>query len=244
MNKFGTIKSKILQKITDAYATGDKDVIKNTLKLIKEKKEFLNMYLFYEEIESKNIEDKNHAELFIEEITPLLKKHSGNISKFLKSVDRKLGDVSIAESELYSHLDLLAEDDSLKNIDKKIIARKKLVEHLTIKKEGDTLNSTTTIANESLLNTVLASNFNALYDATLTEEDKKTLKTILSISDDELKKNFNELQEEVTTKMRTMCTEEKNDELKNKLNHAITETEQMKPTKFNYHKLSELKRGI
>jgi hypothetical protein len=244
MNKFGIIKSKVLQKITDAYINGKKDEVKNTLKLIKESKEFLNLYLFYEEVENKNIEDNKHAELFVEEIVPMLKKQMSKVLPFSKSLDKKLGDVTVTENELYSNLDILAEDDTLKNVDRKIRAKKKLVEHLLTKKEISEPTSTTIIENTTLLNTILASNFNILYSNTLTEDEKKELSTLLSIPEAELNANFSKLQEEVTEKMNKMITEEKKDDLKSKLINAVSEAGSMKPSKFNYYKLQQLKKGL
>lgn len=244
MNKFGTAKSKVLQKITDAYINGKKDEVKNTLKLMTENKEFLNLYLFYEEVENKNIEDKEYAELFIEEIAPILKKQMAKVSSFCKSLDKKLGDVNVTENELYSNLDVLAENDTLKNVDKKIKAKKKLLEHLLVKKEISEPTSIKLIENTILLNTVLSNNFNILYSNTLNEEEKKELSEILSISDKDLNANFKTLQEEVTEKMNNLIKEETKPELIEKLSSANHEAGQMKPSKFNYYKLLQLKNGI
>ena len=66
MKKFGVIKTKILNKLTESYANENKAEIKDILTLIKENKEFKEMYLFYEEIENKYIEDKETAKLYVE----------------------------------------------------------------------------------------------------------------------------------------------------------------------------------
>jgi len=244
MNTFGTLKVKILSKLVEAYALGRKEEIKDTLKLMKENKEFLNLYLFYEEIENKSIDDKNHAELFIEEIIPLLQKHSVGIDKFCKQLDKKIGSVNVLENEVYSNLDILSEVNSLKSIDKKIIARKGLLEHLMKKKSTPDITSTKIIENTVLLHNVLINNFNVLYGNTLNEDEKAQLTEILSISDEDLKSKFTSLQEEVTTKMEKLVIEEKNNELKDKLNLALTESKSMNVTKFNYYKLQQLKKGL
>lgn len=244
MNKFGTLKTKILQKLTDAYASGNKSEIKNILKLIKENKEFLNMYLFYEEMENKYIDDKESAEIFLEEITPLLKKHKHGISEFTKELDKKIGDVPITENTLYTYMDTLLEADTLKNVHNKIVAKKKLIEHLTTKKELVESENVQVIQNEALLHTVLASNFNALYGTTLTEEEQKQFVQIMSMTNDELSNKFGTLKEEVTEKMTTMLKEDNNKELVDKLSTALSEAKQMKPTRYNYYKLEQLKNGL
>ena len=99
-------------------------------------------------------------------------------------------------------------------------------------------------SNENLLHAVLANNFNVLYDNTLNEKEKKQLTEILSISDEDLKINFNILQEEVTEKIGDILKEEKNTELLEKLSTAHSEAERMKPSKLNYYKLQMLKSGL
>jgi len=244
MNKFGTVKSKVLEKITEAYINGKKDEVKDILMLMKEDKDFVNLYLFYEEIENTSIDDTEMAKLYVEEIMPVLTTHSHNAEKFCKKLNKKLGDVNVTENELYKNLDILAENNTLKNVDKKIKARKKIVEHLLIKKEVANETPIPVIQNESLLHTVLANNFNVLYGNTLNEEEKKQLSEIFAMSDNDLNSGFQTLKEEVTSKMNTLFTEEKNDELKTKLNHALTEALMMSPSKYNYYKLQQLKKGL
>ncbi len=81
---------------------------------------------------------------------------------------------TINENEIYSSLDILIENDKLSNIEKKVIAKKKLVEHLTTKKEIKESKDSTLIPNENLLNAVLTNNFNVLYSNTLSEQQKKS----------------------------------------------------------------------
>lgn len=244
MNKFGILKTKILQKFTDAYANGNKSEIKKILKLIKENEDFRKLYLFYEEIENKYIEDKNDAELFINSIVPILKEHKSKITKFSKDLNQKIGENSINENTIYSFLDTILEDNTLKNIDTKINARKKLVEHLIKPKEIVTTETIPIIENEALLHSILTNNFNILYGSTLTEEEQAQLKEIVKISTNELETNFKSLQEDVIIKMTEMINEEKNQDLKSKLITASDEAKQMKPTKYNYYKLQQLKNGL
>ena len=55
MAKVGVIKSKLLKKLTETYSTDNKVEMKNILKLVKENKDFKDLYLFYEEMENKYI---------------------------------------------------------------------------------------------------------------------------------------------------------------------------------------------
>ena len=247
MNKFGGIKTKLLNKLIESYAKENKAEIKNILTTIKENKDFKEMYLFYEEIESKTISDKETAKLYVEGLSTYFSQPIGNwsnLNMFCESLNKKLGDEEVTTNELYESLDILSEKDSLSNIEKKVIAKKKLVEHLTTKKEITESKETTLVPNETLLNAVLANNFNALYSNTLSESQKEELKNILSISYDDLITKSNELAESVIKQVSTLLSESNDTDLSNKLKAVKDEVSQMSPSRYNYYRLNELKNGL
>jgi hypothetical protein len=247
MNKFGIIKTKMLNKLTESYANENKSEIKSILKEIKENKEFKEMYLFYEEIENKYIDDKETAKLYVEGLNTYFGQPMGNwndLNVFCESLHNKLGDVEINTNELYECLDMLSEKDSLSNIEKKVIAKKKLVEHLTTKKEITESKETSLVPNETLLNAVLANNFNVLFSNTLSESQKEELKNILSISNDDLITKSNELAESILSKVDSLLIESSDNELKIKLDNVKKEVSGMSPSKYNYYRLTELKNGL
>jgi hypothetical protein len=237
----------MLNKLTESYANENKNEIKSILKEIKENKEFKEMYLFYEEIENKYFEDKEIAKLYVEGLNTYFGQPIGNwnsLNVFCESLHKKLGDIEIETNELYESLDILSEKDSLSNIEKKVIAKKKLVEHLTTKKEIIESKETSLVPNETLLNAVLANNFNVLYSNTLSESQKEELKNILSISYDDLITKSNELAESVLSKVDSLLIESSDNELKIKLDNVKKEVNGMSPSKYNYYRLTELKNGL
>ncbi len=244
MNKFGTVKTKILNKLTESYKKEDKSEMKDILKTIKENKEFKEMYLFYEEIENKYIEDKETAKLFVDGVETMINQQKNGLLEFCESLDKKLGDVEITTNSLYESLDQLMDKDTLSNIEKKVIAKKKLVEHLTTKREIVENKQTTIVPNESLLNAVLTNNFNVLYSNTLSESQKEELKNILSISYEDLINKTSELQETILSKIDSLLTESNDLELKNKLDSVKKEVNEMSPSRYNYYRLVELKNGL
>jgi len=247
MMKFGAIKTKILNKLTESYASENKAEIKDILTTIKEDKHFKEMYLFYEEIENKFIEDNETAKLYVEGLSSYFGEPIGNINKFnmfCESLNNKLGDIEINTNELYESLDMLSEKDTLSNIEKKVIAKQKLVKHLTTKKQIKESKETTLVPNETLLNAVLANNFNVLYNQTLSESEKEELKNILSISHDELITKSNELAESIINKVTTLISESNDTDLSNKLNAVKDEVSKMYPSRYNYYRLNELKNGL
>ena len=244
MNKFGTIKTKMINKLTESYIKENKKEVKELLNTIKENKEFKEMYLFYEEIENKFFDDKDVAKLYVEEVNSILKNQTKNISEFIKSLDKKLGESQINENEVYNLLDILSENDNLNNIDKKVIAKKKLVDFLTTKKEVVNENITSYTVNENLLHTVLTNNFNVLYNNTLSEQQKDEFKNIMSLSNDEIKNKTIELKESLNIQIDTLLNESDDHDLKQKLNKVKEEVNTKSTSRLNYYKLVELKNGL
>ena len=244
MNKFGIIKSKLLTKLTESYANENKAEIKDILTTIKENKDFKEMYLFYEEIENKYIDDKETAQLFVEGVINILKQQMGELSNFCTSLNKIINVESINENEIYNSLDVLTENDSLSNIEKKVKAKKKLVEHLTTKKEIKESKDSTLIPNENLLNAVLTNNFNVLYSNTLSEQQKEELKNILSLSHEDVLTKTTELKESIISQVSTLISESNETDLSTKLKKVKDEVNEMFPSKLNYYRLTELKNGL
>ena len=244
MNKFGVIKTKLLIKLTESYANENKVEIKDILTTIKENKDFKEMYLFYEEIENKYIDDKETAQLYVEGIANILKQQMDEISNFCTSLNKIINVETINENEIYNSLDTLIENDSLSNIENKVKAKKKLVEHLTTKKEIKESKDSTLIPNENLLNAVLTNNFNVLYSNTLSESQKDELKNILSIPYDEIITKTTELKESIVSQVSTLLSESNDTDLSTKLNAVKDEVTQMYPSRYNYYRLNELKNGL
>lgn len=244
MNKIGVIKAKILKKLTESFGSGEKFEMKQILSKIVTNKDFKEMYLFYEEIENKFFDNSDTAKLYVEELNSLLKVQSKKISKFCEELDNQLGDVTGEVNEVYSCLDQLLEEDNFNNLDKKIIAKKKLVEHLTKKKNNTTNEVNSFTINENLLYSVLANNFNTLYLEKLNENQKEELKNILALSTEELEKNIPTLKEDILSKVTSMLNESKDSDLTNKLNSVVSEVGQMEISKYNYFRLKQLKDGL
>lgn len=245
MTNFGTLKTKIIQKLTESYNNNDKPGMKKLLNTIRFNNEFKELYLFYEDIENKFIENKENAKLYVEEIGPLLESKIRNISTFMKTLDKQIGNIEIETNIIYENLDQLIQPNNLNNIDKKINAKRNLIEHLTTKKEIPETEEINLIENESLLYTVLASNFNVLYNNTLTENEKKELRDLLSISNEELSEKFSTLKEEVLDSMTSLITENSTDtEIKKRIDDSISEINKMIINKYNYYRLTNLKNGL
>jgi len=243
MSKIGTLKINILHNLTESYIAGDKKNVKDIFNLIRENRDFRELYLFYEEIENVYLEDKELAKLYVENVERLLKEKVQKVGKYCKELTKKFPEENIDSVEVYSLLDTLTENDSLKNVDKKIIARRKLVEHLTKNKEiTESTNEYT--SNEHLLHFVLAERFNNNFEKMLSEDEKTKLSEILSMSSEDLKNGFETLKEEIDGKIGEMMLTEEEEDVKNKLDNVLKEARQLPMTKYNYYKLQQLRNGL
>jgi hypothetical protein len=195
------------------------------------------MYSLYEELETKTFDDKETAQLYVEELSKVLKERHSEVSTVLNQMNESLIDTNVESNKLYESLDRLSTEDKLGNISEKVIAKKFLVEHLTTSKVSDTLKVETGV-NESLLNSVLTNNFNISFDKTLSEEDKTKLKDILSITNEDLNTKFGELKESINGTLDSLVEADngftsKSDEVKKEIN-------EMTQTKYNLYRLEEL----
>ncbi len=147
---------------------------------------------------------------------------------------------------MYESLDQLFTQDTLSNIENKVIARKKLIEHLTKKKQASTEEKNTVpfTMNENLLYGVLANNFNVLYGNTLSEEQQVEFKNIMSLTNDDILVKTNELKENINSKIDSILTESTDGEMNNKLNKVKDEVNNKETSRLNYFRLIELRNGL
>ena len=238
-------KKQILNILTESFTKNDKSKMVLVLKMLKENKKLKDLYLFYEDVEKKYFDDKQMAMTYVNQLSEQLKGQDTIFrnKKIYDLLNENVEEYDVENSELYQHLDTLLEDDNFRNIDKKLISKKYLVEYLTTKKEIDEDGEVESTINENMLNTVLTSNFNNYFNATLTEDEKTELKTILAITTEELNENFNTLKEEITNKVGKLINENTGD-IKEKLEMTNVEISQMKVNKYNFYKLNQLKNGL
>jgi hypothetical protein len=146
--------------------------------------------------------------------------------------------VSIEKNEIYECLDIISEDNTLLNIEKKVESKQKLISHLTKKKSSQVSESTHT-DNQSLLNAVLVNNFNTKFVDFMNEGQKEMFKKIVSMNETELKSEMETLKESLNTKIDSLLTES-DSELRDKLTNVKNDVNESAVSKYNYFRLTEL----
>ena len=242
MATFGHVKNKVLVKLTESYGKKDfKENLKKYFKPIMNSTVLKEMYSLYEDIETMSFDDKETAQLYVEELSKVLKDKHHDVSKSVFDLNESLKDVTKTENPIYESLDVLSCPDKLGNISAKVIAKKTLVEHLMKSKTSDELNIQQGV-NESLLNSVLVNNFNVSYDKTLSEEDKSKLKSILGLSQEDVETEMKSLNETINSKLEELVKEDK--EFESKASHVKKEINEMGYSRYNLYRLQDLLEGL
>jgi hypothetical protein len=244
MNNFGKLKDKILKKLTESYSMGDKKEVQKVLKLMKKDKEFKEMYLFYEGIENLELTMPDSAQLYVESIEKILIEKQDLIKETCSKIGRYVSDIDVEHNQLYESIDILSEKTKLTNLDKKVLAKKNLIEHLSKKKNKSVNESLVYSENENLLMAVLTNNFNIVYDNTLNESEKDVLKNILSMTDNELNNKTNELKESIINSVEQILSESVDKDFEEKLNSVKDLVSTMETNKYNYYRMTQLKDGL
>ena len=242
MATFGHVKNKILVKLTESYG---KDSFKTNLnkffKPIMKNEILKEMYSLYEDLETMTFEDKETAQLYVEELSKVLKERYKEVGDATFELNESLKDVEKTENSLYEWLDVLSCPDKLGNISAKVVAKKNLVEHLLKSKTSEDLKVEKGV-NENLLNSVLVNNFNVSYDKTLSEEEKDKLKHILSLDREELEKETHVVHESIEEKLKSLISEDSS--FKDKAEHVRSEIGKMEVSRYNLFRLQDLLEGL
>jgi len=166
------------------------------------------------------------------------------LGESLSNLSGILKDVNTDKNEIYECLDILSEDVTLLNVEKKVVAKEKLLKNLTSPKQTQVSESTVHTDNQSLLNAVLVNNFNTKFTDFMNEEQKESFKKIVTMKDDELSTEMSSLKESMTQKFDKLISEESDSTLIDKLSQAKKEVTESTVSKFNYYRLVELSKSL
>ena len=206
---FGKYKYSITNQLVENYAKKEdfKKTFRNVMSPLKENKIAREFFVLYGEIENKRFDNKQLAEAYLDEVIKTLKNKKSQLS--IPLVENKKGN----ENTIYSKLDSLIFNESVKSIEKNLNNKRELLEHLT----RDTQDSkpTQTVAT-SILSNILTRKFNEKYSS-LSEENRSKLKNLLSLDKDDLQTKIVELKESTLNKLNTLKEEAQDSTMKDKI---------------------------
>ena len=146
----------------------------------------------------------------------------------------------MAENKIYSQLDGIIFNESVRSIEKNLHYRRNLVGHLT--RKDNSVKITESIPT-SILATLATNKFNKKY-ASLNKEESKKLKEYLEIDNKKLTEEFTNSKTEVLGKLKSLKESNEDKEVLNKLNEVITQMGSEKLNKFSLYKINKLKEEL
>lgn len=238
MENFGLLKSKIEQKLIDSYTNGTiKENFAEFRNLILSNKNLVSLFYLYDQLSTKSNLSKEFAKEYIEECTKKISeiKVSKDHIKLLDSWIRE-----IDSQNNYTHIDNLLNKDILQ-IENKLKSKNIILETLTSKNEMEKkevinipLKSAISIANKSLESMTNQ----------LSESEKSEFLEIAKLNKEELESEYYNLKTKTLEKLSNLLEQNKDNEIKLKLEETIDKIKQEKTDKINFYRLKMFNKNL
>ena len=141
---------------------------------------------------------------------------------------------------IYSQLDSLIFNDSVRAIEKNLRNKRSLVEHLTREDKVSKMNG---LVSNSIFSSLATKKFNEKY-STLEETDKTKLKKLLSLTKEEISVTMKELKENTLKQLDTLTVEAEKDEMKTKLKQVSESIVNSKNDALSIIKIENLNKSL
>jgi hypothetical protein len=230
---FGRVKSQIESTLIDSYK--NEKEFKKTLREFKENvlknQKFSKLYSIYDQLSSPQGLSEKDAEMFLSEGLDIISKLAPQVKLPFSKSDSKINNYSDIDNLVYTNkLDLKERVESRKRILSVLKQEKKSVnESIKIP-----VSSMVKIANQTLEN----------YIQEMDTESKKLFMELAKTDKENLEKNYSDLKESAVKKLSNLMTNEKEEELKEKISETIEKLSQEKFTQINYLKLMTLEKSL
>lgn len=230
---FGRVKSQIESTLIDSYK--NEKEFKKTLREFKENvlknQKFSKLYSIYDQLSSPQGLSEKDAEMFLSEGLDIISKLAAQVKLPFSKSDSKINNYSDIDNLVYTNkLDLKERVESRKRILSVLKQEKKSVnESIKIP-----VSSMVKIANQTLEN----------YIQEMDTESKKLFMELAKTDKENLEKNYSDLKESAVKKLSNLMTNEKEEELKEKISETIEKLSQEKFTQINYLKLMTLEKSL
>jgi tRNA/tmRNA/rRNA uracil-C5-methylase (TrmA/RlmC/RlmD family) len=194
-------------------------------------KNLSKLYSVYDQLSTPQSLTQSDAELFLNEGLSLINKILPEI-KMPKSIESP-------DNNLYSDIDNLVYSNKL-NLKERVESKKNILKVLTSesKKSEETVkipvSSMVKIANQTLEN----------YINEMDTESKKLFIDVIKGDKEKIKEQYTNLKENTLTKLNTLLSDQKEEELKTKIFETIQKLEKEEFNQINYVKLISLENGL
>lgn len=244
MNKFGQIKSNIESLLTKSYG---KNAFKTNMKSFKshiiENEKLAEAYFLYDELSKKKGLSKDIVDDYVNECVETIKGTLTTESAKLKEVNMWVSEGLKTDSDNnYTNIDTVVYSTSIKNLEKVLECKNTIKKLLGETEEVTKVTESVNIPLSSMLK-IATNTFNREY-GDISEEEKKELKNLLSLSKTELTEEIT-LSKGVVLKKLTEKVNESNDEdLNNRVNETINRINESEISLTSLYKLKQLEHGL
>ena len=235
MKNFGLIKTKIEDKLVQSYSKNSlKSELKTFKSLVLENRNALQLYHLYDSLSSPQGHSDDDSKLFLDEAITMINNLKKTVN--LEKINEWVKDIKTENR--YSDIDIVVEGKITK-LNSIVTNKKNIVENLKRKKETkDIINlplkTMLKVANKTLSEAI----------SNLDEKEKTELTSIISLSNDEFKKQFSELKEATIKKLETLLTEQTDTDLTKKVNETLNRIKTEMPNNLNFYKLQKLNESL
>jgi len=243
MNKFGQLKSNLDQMMVQSYGKETfKTVMKEFKKNILSNKAISEMYFIYNDLSSQKGINKEIANEYVNEsfvkLSDLISSNQKKIDELYKWVKTNLdGDV---DNE-YSNIDFVVYENKITNLER-ILETKKQIKSLLTTTKKEKVQESVNIPLSSMLK-IVTNTFNKEY-STISEDEKKELKSLLSLNKKQISEEIKSLRESVISKLEGRIEESEDVELKDKINNTIQRIKESDSDLISLYKLKQLEQGL
>ena len=244
MNKFGQIKSNIESLLTKSYG---KNAFKTNMKSFKshiiENEKLAEAYFLYDELSKKKGLSKDIVDDYVNECVETIKNILTTESTKLKEVNMWVSEGLKTDSDNnYTNIDTVVYSTSIKNLEKVLECKNTIKKLLGETEEVTKVTESVNIPLSSMLK-IATNTFNREY-GDISEEEKKELKNLLSLSKTELTEEITISKGVVLKKLTEKVNESNDEDLNNRVNETINRINESEISLTSLYKLKQLEHGL
>jgi|TARA_R110002153_G_scaffold195476_1_gene348853 hypothetical protein len=244
MNKFGQIKSNIESLMTKSYG---KNSFKTNMKSFKshiiENEKLAKAYFLYDELSKKKGLSKDIVDDYVNECVETIKVILTTESTKLKEVNMWVSEGLKTNSDNnYTNIDTVVYSSSIKNLEKVLECKNTIKKLLGESEEVSKVTESVNIPLSSMLK-IATNTFNREY-GDISEEEKKELKNLLSLSKTELAEEITISKSIVLEKLSEKVNESNDEDLNNRVNETINRINKSEISLTSLYKLKQLEHGL
>jgi len=244
MNKFGQIKSNIESLMTKSYG---KNSFKTNMKSFKNhvinNEKLAETYFLYDELSKKKGLSKEIVDDYVNECIETIKDTLTKESDKVKEINMWVSEGLKNNTENnYTDIDMVVYSNSVRNLEQVLECKNNIKKLLGENKESTKVTESVNIPLSSMLK-IATNTFNREY-GDISEEEKKELKNLLSLSKTELVKEIKNSRSIVLEKLTEKINKSTDEELNETINQTINRINESENSLTSLYKLKQLEQGL